>query len=140
MDIKNKIFSNYAVLVGKKSDFNKAVKILLRNKIVCEVIKDKFYANSTTQTNVQSIKDFKCPIQEPDFTSMSVHWSESESNPLVTKILLDHGFGFYYLGEDGSWLATPFYILVHKSSLSEIKDLAKKGYFSQIKGGLWNLT
>ena len=139
MDIKERVFSNYAMVLGKQSDFIKLAKTLIRKKIITTVAENKVYLNTTTECDYKKLKSITLDLQPPGFGFVSVNWSESESNPCVTKTLVDAGFSFFYLGEDGSWLATPYYLLVHKDSLSEIKTLAKQGYFGQVKQGLWNL-
>lgn len=133
------VFFNYTNLLGKHSDLILALKVLVRAKLPLQIIDGKVYINSTDKPSLSEFKSLSLTIQEPGFTSLNVNWSESENNPLVTKTLAEAGFSFYYMGEDGSWLATPTYLLVHKNSLPEIKSLAKQGYFSQVQGALWNL-
>lgn len=139
MDIKERVFSNYAMILGKQSDFIKLAKTLIRKKIITNVYDNKVYLNTTSECDYTKLKTIHFDLQPPGFCFVSVNWAESEANPCVTKTLVDAGFSFFYLGEDGSWLSTPYYLLIHKDSLNEIKHLAQQGYFGQVKQGLWNL-
>lgn len=139
MDIKERVFSNYAMILGKQSDFIKIAKTLIRKKIITNILENKVYLNTTTECDYKKLKSIVIDFQPPGFGFVAVNWAESENNPCVTKTLVDAGFSFFYLGEDGSWLATPYYLLIHQDSLPEIKQLAQQGYFKEVKQGLWNL-
>lgn len=139
LDIKDRVFNNYAMILGNKSDFIKVAKTLIRKHIITQVVDNKVYLNTTDSCDYKTFKNIKFDLQPPGFGFISVNWAESESNPCVSKTLVDAGFSFYYLGEDGSWLATPYYLLIHKDSYNEIKTLAQQGYFGKVKQGLWNL-
>lgn len=143
-EISNKVFSNYGTLLAKVSDLKKILRILIKNKITLAYQQDTVYANSIDNVNqkeeLEHLKKMNLKIEgDKDFTYLKVNWSESENNPIVSAILRKNGFNFYFMGDDGSWLARPYYLVTSKQSHDEIKTLAQQGYFKDVSSSLWNI-
>ncbi len=136
----NNIFSNYAVIIGTKSDFFDLLKALVKLKIPLFYENEKLFINYD-KNFLASIKDMNLTVQQPDIVSLKIYWADYEDEKLsfIKKLIDKNKFSAHFMGDDGSWLATPYYLIWTPASKDHIFSLAKSGYFGPLANSLWKI-
>jgi nicotinamidase/pyrazinamidase len=129
-------WSQSAMVIGHVNDFHEMYKIMLKNKLVMfyEKENNSIYVDYN-KNDLSSLKLMKNEVQH-EILQVSIKWRESDDRE-ISKLLLAKGFGFKYLGDDGSWVGTPYYLMFSKRTKPLILEYAKKGFFSGLANNLW---
>lgn len=130
----NNKFHSTGFYILHKDDFKRLYKIILKNNVSVQSIDNTLLIGSDgIKDNFKNIKlDF-----DRDFTMMKIILVESD-NYEISNIIKNSGFKGYYLGDDGSWLANPYYLIFGDKTSAIINRAIKGGMFSKLAGSLWN--
>lgn len=129
-------FSYSGFLLIRKDDLIGLIKLCIRHKINIMENEGRIYVGR--ENDLKSIKEYTV-VYDNNFSMIHVYYLESKKRE-ISKIIEVNGYHLNFLGDDGSWLANPYYLITSKKSANEIKDLVKNGFFKNITSNLWRIS
>jgi hypothetical protein len=129
-------FSYSGFFLIRKDDLISLIKLCVRSKINIMATEGRIYVGR--ENNLKSIKEYNM-VYDNNFSMIHVCYLESKKRE-ISKIIECNGYHLNFLGDDGSWLANPYYLITGKKSINEIKDLVKNGFLKNLTSNLWRIS